>query len=123
MVRLIGTLVERDVSFKGGAAARIKSHAKSHIVELTDGSKWRIWPGDLATTLGWMPEAEIEALPIEDEFCSHVLVDQSDGSRVRATDTSKDWPVISLGMGRFIICSSVGATSASRPPERSFADL
>jgi hypothetical protein len=96
LVRLIGTLVERDRSFQRGTAARIKSHAKSHIVELTDGSKWHIWPGDLATTLGWMPEAEIEALPIEDEFCSHVLVDQSDGSRVRATDASNDWPIDKL---------------------------
>jgi hypothetical protein len=90
---LIGTLVERDRSFERGTATRIKSHAKSHIVELTDGSKWRIWPGDLATTLGWTPEAEIEALPIEHEFCSHVLVDQSGGSRVRAIDASNDWPV------------------------------
>jgi hypothetical protein len=96
LLRLIGTLVERDVSFEHGAAARIKSHAKSHVVELTDGSKWRIWPGDLATTLGWTPEAEIEVLPIEDEFCSHVLVDQSDGSRVRAIDMSNDWPVEKL---------------------------
>ena len=93
LLRLIGTLVQRDRSFERGTAARIKSHTKSHIVELTDGSKWRIWPGDLATTLGWTPEAEIEALPIEDEFCSHVLVDQSGGSRVRAIDASNDWPV------------------------------
>jgi hypothetical protein len=93
LLRLIGTLVERDLSFERGTPARIKSHAKSHIVELTDGSKWRIWPGDLAATLRWTPEAEIEAFPIEDEFCSHVLVDQSDGSRVRVTDTSTDWPV------------------------------
>jgi hypothetical protein len=96
LVRLIGTLVERDLSIARGAAARIKSHAKCYIVELTDGSKWRIWPGDLATTLGWTPEAEIEALPIEDEFCSHVLVNQSDGSRVRATDTSSGWPIEKL---------------------------
>jgi hypothetical protein len=96
LLRLIGTLVERDLSFARETPARIKSHAKSHIVELTDGSKWRIWPGDLATTLRWTPEAEIEALPIEDEFCSHVLVDQSDGSRVRVTDMSTDWPVEEL---------------------------
>jgi hypothetical protein len=61
---LIGTLVERDRSFEHGTATRIKSHAKSHIVELTDGSKWRIWPGDLATTLGWTPEAEIDPVPL-----------------------------------------------------------
>ena len=93
LLRLIGTLVERDHSSDRGTATRIKSHAKSHIVELTDGSKWRIWPGDLAATLGWAPEVEIEAMPIEDEFCSHVLVDQSDGSKVRAIDASNDWPV------------------------------
>jgi hypothetical protein len=46
LLRLIGTLVERDHSFERGTGARIKLHAKSHIVELTDGSKWRIWPGD-----------------------------------------------------------------------------
>ena len=51
LLRLIGTLVERDHSFERGTAARIKSHAKSHIVELTDSSKWRIWYGDLARTL------------------------------------------------------------------------
>ena len=93
LLRLIGTLVERRPSFEHGTAARIKSHARSHIVELTDGTKWRIWPGDLATTLGWTPETEIEALPIEDEFCSHVLIDRSGGSRVRAIDASKDFPV------------------------------
>ena len=47
LLRLIGTLVERRPSFEHGTAARIKSHARSHIVELTDGTKWRIWPGDL----------------------------------------------------------------------------
>jgi hypothetical protein len=96
LLRLIGNLVERDHPFERGTGARIKSHAKSHIVELTDGSKWRIWPGDLAVTLGWTPETEIKTLPIEDEFCSHVLVDQSEGSRVRAIDASNDFPVEKL---------------------------
>ena len=96
MLRLIGNLVECDHPFERGTGARIKSHAKSHIVELTDGSKWRIWPGDLAVTLGWTPETEIKTLPIEDEFCSHVLVDQSEGSRVRAIDASNDFPVEKL---------------------------
>ena len=96
LLRLIGTLVERDNSFERRAAAQIKSHAKSHIVELTDGSKWRIWPGDLAATLGWTPEAEIEALPAQDEFCSHVLVDSASGSRVRAIEAHNDWPVEEL---------------------------
>lgn len=88
--------MERGHYFENETAARIKSHAKSHIVELTDGSRWRIWPGDLAMTLGWTSEAEIEAVPIEDEFCSHVLVAQADGSRVRAIEASSDWPVEKL---------------------------
>jgi hypothetical protein len=96
LLRLIGTLVRSNNSFDDARAAQIRSHAKSHIVELSDGTKWRIWPGDLAKTLGWTSEAEIEALPIEDEFCSHVLVDQSEGSRVRAIEASKDWPVEKL---------------------------
>src|SRR5262249_44475303 len=93
LLRLIETLVERDRSLARGTAARIKSHAKSHIVELTDNSRWRIWPGDLARTLAWTSECEIEVLPIDDEFCSHVLLHQSDGSRVRVIDASNDWPV------------------------------
>jgi hypothetical protein len=28
----------------------IKKHDKSDIVELEDGSLWRIWPGDVALT-------------------------------------------------------------------------
>jgi hypothetical protein len=33
----------------------IKKHDKSDIVELEDGSLWRIWPGDVALTLNWLP--------------------------------------------------------------------
>ncbi len=33
----------------------ISRHDKSYIVELEDGSRWRIWPGDIATTLQWSP--------------------------------------------------------------------
>ena len=91
LLRLIGTLV--DVDRSEIETTRIRSHAKSHIVELTDGSKWRVWPGDLATTLGWTSEAEIEAVPIDDEFCSHALIDHSAGTRVRAIKAGNDWPV------------------------------
>ena len=33
----------------------IKKHDKSGIVELGDGSLWRIWPGDIDLTLNWLP--------------------------------------------------------------------
>jgi hypothetical protein len=71
----------------------IKKHDKSRIVELEDGSLWRIWPGDIALTLDWLPTANLRVSEISDEFCSHALIDQTDGSRVRVIEASKDWPV------------------------------
>jgi hypothetical protein len=72
---------------------QIKQHDRSHIVELSDGSAWRIWPGDTANTLQWQPTTEIDVVDIKDEICSHALVDRSDGSRVRVIRASADWPV------------------------------
>jgi hypothetical protein len=61
----------------------IKKHDKSDIVELEDGSLWRIWPGDIALTLNWLSTTDFLVSEIGDEFCSHALIDQTDGSRVR----------------------------------------
>jgi hypothetical protein len=63
------------------------------MVELEDGSNWRIWPGDIATTLQWLPTTVLQVTEIDDEFCSHALIDQTEGSRVRAIKANKDWPV------------------------------
>jgi hypothetical protein len=52
---------------------QIKKHDRSHMVELRNGSAWRIWPGDIPKTLQWRPTTEI---------CSHALIDRSNGSRV-----------------------------------------
>jgi hypothetical protein len=71
---------------------RIAKHDKSHIVELEDGSRWRIWPGDVAATLQWLPTTELEVVPIDDECCSHALVTQTDGIRVRVIAAEADWP-------------------------------
>jgi hypothetical protein len=72
---------------------QIEKHDKSYIVKLEDGSSWRIWPGDIALTLGWSPITVLEVSEINDEFCSHALIDKTDGSRVRVIEASKDWPV------------------------------
>jgi len=58
------------------------------MVELRDGSAWRIWPGDIPKTLQWLPTTEIDVADIEDEICSHALVDRSNGSRVRVIRAS-----------------------------------
>jgi hypothetical protein len=71
----------------------IKKHDKSHIVELEDGSRWRIWPGDISTTLQWSQTTDLQVSEIDDELCSHALFDQKQGSRVRVIRASADWPV------------------------------
>ena len=47
-------------------AMRIRSHSESHIVELDDGSRWQIFPGDLDLTLDWKPETELSVVPIDE---------------------------------------------------------
>ena len=41
----------------------ITRHTEPHIVELENGSSWRIWPGDLASTLKWMPSTQLTITP------------------------------------------------------------
>jgi hypothetical protein len=77
----------------GGDFMRIDQHDESHIVELADGSRWKIWPGDIATTLQWLPTTELQISAINDELCSHALTDQEGGSRVRVIEASAEWPV------------------------------
>ena len=71
----------------------ITKHDKCHVVELEDGSRWRIWPGDIAASLKWLPTTDLRVLAISDEFCSHILIDKKGGSRVRVINASDDWPV------------------------------
>ena len=87
--------VQPTLSVKESTCERmlIRRHDKSDVVELSDGSKWRIWPGDLPITLQWLPTTEIAISEIRDEFCSHVLIDQFQGSQVRVIEASNTWPV------------------------------
>jgi hypothetical protein len=75
---------------------QIKKHDRSHMVELRDGSAWRIWPGDIPKTLEWRPTTEIDVTHIEHEICSHALVDRANGSRVRAIRASAYWPAAAV---------------------------
>ena len=70
----------------------IRQHSEPHIVELENGSAWRIWPGDLASTLEWMPGTQLTVTEIEDEFCTHALIDQAEGTRVRVIAATERWP-------------------------------
>jgi hypothetical protein len=70
----------------------IARHDKSHIVELEDGSRWRIWPGDMAATLQWLPNTDLQVVVTDDECCSHALVSQTDATRVRVITADATWP-------------------------------
>ena len=70
---------------------RVKKHEKSYIVELEDGSAWRIWPGDLGKTLRWKPSTRLVVHEIDGEFCTHVLFDRSQGTCVRVIEAAEHW--------------------------------
>jgi hypothetical protein len=70
---------------------KIKSHSESHIVELDDGSRWRIFPGDLGVTLNWKPETELTVVPSDDDVSSHMLV--GEGGKVHVLAIGESWPV------------------------------
>jgi hypothetical protein len=70
---------------------KIRSHSESHIVELEDGSRWQIFPGDIDLTLNWKPETDLVIVPIEKEVSSHALV--GEGAKVRVIAAGESWPV------------------------------
>ena len=73
---------------------KIRKHSESHLVELDDGSKWQIFPGDLDVTLNWQPDTELNLVRIaDDDASSHALVSESDNSRVRVLPQDENWPV------------------------------
>ena len=71
---------------------RIRSHSESHLVELDDGSKWQIFPGDLDETLNWQPDTELKLVRIEDPVSSHALISE-DNSSVRVLPVEGKWPL------------------------------
>jgi hypothetical protein len=72
---------------------KIRKHSESHLVELDDGSKWQIFPGDLDVTLNWQPDTELKLVRIANDASSHALVSESDNSKVRVLPQDENWPV------------------------------
>jgi hypothetical protein len=71
---------------------RIERHDTSDVVQLSDGSRWRIFPADVPLTLGWSSATEFDISAADDELWSHVLVSRADDSRVRVITVSENWP-------------------------------
>jgi hypothetical protein len=70
---------------------KIRSHSESHIVELDDGSRWQVYPGDLDLTLNWRPETDLTLMASDDQISSHALV--GGGAKVRVIPEGESWPV------------------------------
>ncbi|MEY9178787.1 hypothetical protein ABIG06_000493 [Bradyrhizobium sp. USDA 326] len=70
---------------------KIRSHSESHILELEDGSRWQIFPGDLDLTLDWKPETDLTVVEAEDDLATHELV--GGGGEVRVRPAGESWPV------------------------------
>ena len=72
---------------------KILKHSESHLVELDDGSRWQIFPGDLDVTLNWQPDTDLKLVRIDDAVSSHALVSVGDNSSVRMIPAGEQWPV------------------------------
>jgi hypothetical protein len=72
---------------------KIRSHPESHIVELEDGSRWQIFPGDLDRTLIRQPETKLTLVQLDDDVSSFSLVRTPDGNRVGAIPEGHQWHV------------------------------
>jgi hypothetical protein len=72
---------------------KIRKHPESHLVELDDGSRWQIFPGDLDVTLNWQPDTDLKLVRIDDAVSSHALVSAGNSSSVRMIPAGEQWPV------------------------------
>ena len=72
---------------------RIRKHSESHLIELDDGSRWQIFPGDLDVTLNWQPDTDLKLVRVDDAVSSHALVSVGDNSSVRMIPAGEQWPV------------------------------
>ena len=72
---------------------KVRSHSESHLVELDDGSKWKIFPGGLDITVHWGPDTDIRVEQVKGEISSHALVSVADDARVRVIPATKEWRV------------------------------
>jgi hypothetical protein len=77
---------------KAVTAMKIRSHSESHIVELDDGTRWQVFPGDLDITLHWKPETELQLVRIVDEVSDQAVISADDEGRARVLPLGERWP-------------------------------
>jgi len=84
----ISLLASREIGIM-----KITKHSESHLVELSDGSKWQIFPGDIDVPLNWQADTDLKLIRTEDEVSSHALVSARDNSSVRVIPAGEQWSV------------------------------
>jgi len=72
---------------------KIRKHSESYLVELEDGSRWQVFPGDIDLTLNWQPDDELKLVRIDDVASSHALISLADNSSVRVLPVNERWSV------------------------------
>jgi hypothetical protein len=70
---------------------KIRVRSESHVVELDDGSRWQVFPGDVGLTLDWKPATDLAVVRINGEITSHALVGAD--QRVRVIPAGESWSV------------------------------
>lgn len=72
---------------------RIRKRENSCIIELDDGSAWRVWPDDVERTKAWKYSTRLSVYKFNGDFCTHVLFDRLQGICVRAVNAAERcWP-------------------------------
>lgn len=67
---------------------RIRKRQNSCVIELDDGSAWRVWPGDVDRTKEWRYTTRLAVYKFDGDFCTHVLFDRMQGICVRAVNAA-----------------------------------
>jgi hypothetical protein len=64
---------------------------KGKILELTDGSKWRVWPAHAQRSLAWSPGCSIDVYEFEKYLCTHSIYHVASKRAVGAIRFPRKW--------------------------------
>jgi len=100
-------------------AMLIDVHEDGEILEMLDGTRWRVWPGDIPTTAIWLPTTSIEIQKIEHEFCSHALLKLPGRQLAKAIPADREWPVKEIvGEEFYTLLESFGGRGRRAAPSK-----
>jgi hypothetical protein len=54
-------------------------------LEMIDGTRYQVTPGDSVTSILWLPTSEVEIVPSKGDFWTHTITHRGNGQKVRAT--------------------------------------